>query len=112
MQEEYLSPSHWSGQGAPSSWLADLKQGVPGRSGREAGAGGCLRQAGREWTHQDFLWEKRPMLILTALSCGFSRRRGLDPTWLWCRPAATALIGPLVWDPPNAAGATPPQKKR
>ena len=22
--------------------------------------------------------------------------------WLWCRPAATALIGPLAWEPPYA----------
>ena len=31
-----------------------------------------------------------------------------DPTllWLWCRPpAATALIRPLAWEPPYAAGA-------
>ena len=34
------------------------------------------------------------------------RRRGLDPVllWLWCRPAATALIGPLAWEPPYASG--------
>ena len=25
---------------------------------------------------------------------------------LWCRPVATAPIGPLAWEPPNAAGAT------
>ena len=25
--------------------------------------------------------------------------------WLWCRPAATALIQPLAWEPPYAAGA-------
>ena len=30
-----------------------------------------------------------------------------DPTllWLWCRPAATAPIQPLAWEPPYAAGA-------
>ena len=30
-----------------------------------------------------------------------------DPVllWLWCRPAATALIRPLAWEPPYAAGA-------
>ena len=29
-----------------------------------------------------------------------------DPSlmWLWCRPAAVALIGPLAWEPPYAAG--------
>jgi len=25
--------------------------------------------------------------------------------WLWRRPAATALIRPLAWEPPYAAGA-------
>ena len=30
-----------------------------------------------------------------------------DPAllWLWCRPAATAPIRPLVWEPPYAEGA-------
>ena len=28
-----------------------------------------------------------------------------DPVllWLWCRPAATALIQPLAWEPPYAS---------
>ena len=25
--------------------------------------------------------------------------------WLWVRPVATALIRPLAWEPPYAAGA-------
>ena len=34
-------------------------------------------------------------------------RRGSDPVllWLWCRLAATALIGPLAWEPPHATSA-------
>ena len=41
------------------------------------------------------------------MSCGAGCRRGSDPAllWLWCRPAATAPIGPLAWEPPYAAGA-------
>ena len=41
------------------------------------------------------------------MSCGVGCRLGLDPKllWLWCRPAATALIRPLAWEPPYAAGA-------
>ena len=29
-----------------------------------------------------------------------------DPAllWLWCRPAATALIRPLAWEPPCSIG--------
>ena len=35
------------------------------------------------------------------------RRLGSDPTllWLWRRLETTALIGPLAWEPPRAAGA-------
>ena len=42
-----------------------------------------------------------------AVSCGVGRRRGSDPAWLWLwwRRAAVALIRPLAWDPPYAAGA-------
>ena len=37
---------------------------------------------------------------------GVGRRHGWDPEllWLWCRPAATALIRPLVWEPPHSVG--------
>ena len=31
--------------------------------------------------------------------------------WLWCRPAATALIGPLAREPPYAASAALKRKK-
>jgi len=37
-QVVYLSPSHWSGQGAHSSQLANLKQIVTGRRGKGGGA--------------------------------------------------------------------------
>ena len=41
------------------------------------------------------------------MSCGVGHRLGLDPTllWLWRRPAATAPIRPLAWEPPYATGA-------
>ena len=32
--------------------------------------------------------------------------------WLWCRLAATALIGPLAWEPPYAMGATQKKTKK
>ena len=36
-----------------------------------------------------------------------------DPAllWLWCRPAVTALILPLVWEPPYAIGAALKRQK-
>ena len=41
------------------------------------------------------------------------RRHGLDPSvlWLWCRPVATAPVGPLAWEPPYATGAALEKKK-
>ena len=47
------------------------------------------------------------------MSCGVGCRRGSDPTLLhlWCRPGATAPIGPLAWEPPYATDTAPPQKK-
>ena len=41
------------------------------------------------------------------MSCGVDCRRDSDSAllWLWCRPVAAALIGPLAWEPPYAAGA-------
>ena len=44
--------------------------------------------------------------IGVAMSCSVGHRRGLDPAllWLWRRPAVTALIRPLAWEPPYATG--------
>ena len=51
-----------------------------------------------------------------AVSCGVDHRHSSDPVWLWlwCRLEATALIGPLAWEPPYATGVTleKRQKKR
>ena len=48
------------------------------------------------------------------MSCGVSRRRGLDPELLglWCGPAATAPIRPLAWELPYATGAALENAKR
>ena len=48
------------------------------------------------------------------MSCGIGCRCGSDPEllWLWYRPEATALIGPLAWEPPHAAGAVLEMEKR
>ena len=48
------------------------------------------------------------------MSCDVGCRHGLDPVllWLWCRPAATALIRPLAWKPPYAAEAALEVAKR
>ena len=48
-------------------------------------------------------WVKDPAL---PVSCGVGHRCSSDPVllWLWHRPAATAPIGPLAWEPPYAQG--------
>jgi len=51
------------------------------------------------------------------VSCGVGCRRGSDPAllWLWCRPVATASIGPLgplAWEPPCAARVALEKAKR
>ena len=47
------------------------------------------------------------------MSCDVGHRRGsdLELLWLWCRPAATAPIRPLAWEPPYASGAALKRKK-
>ena len=48
------------------------------------------------------------------MRCGVGGRCGSDPAllWLWRRPVATALIQPLAWEPPYAAGAAQEMAKR
>ena len=48
------------------------------------------------------------------MSCGVGRRCGSDLVllWLWCRPAATAPIQPLAWEPPYATVAVLKRQKR
>ena len=48
------------------------------------------------------------------MSCGVGQRGGSDPALLWlrCRPAATALIQPLAWEPPYAMGSALEKTKR
>ena len=48
------------------------------------------------------------------MSCSVGCTHGSDPKllWLWHRPAATAPIGPLDWEPPYAEGAAVKRKKK
>ena len=57
---------------------------------------------------------RAPWVKDLAMSCGVGCKCGSDPVLLWlcCRPAATALIGPLAWEPPYAAGAALGKAKR
>ena len=48
------------------------------------------------------------------MSCGVGLRCGSDPKllWLWCKPTAVALIGPLPWEFPYAWGVALKSKKK
>ena len=48
------------------------------------------------------------------MSSAVGRRRGLDLAllWLWRRPAATAPIRPLAWEPPCATGVALEKAKK
>ena len=64
--------------------------------------------------------QDRSLALLSGLrirrccELGVSHRCSSDPVllWLWCRPAATAPIGPLAWEPPYAMGAALQKTKR
>ena len=48
-----------------------------------------------------------------AVSCGVGLRRAWDPAllWPWYRPAATAPVAPLAWEPLYAVGTALKKKK-
>ena len=58
--------------------------------------------------HQDW---SLASLSGVAVSCDVGHRQGLDPVWLWDRPAATAPIRPLAWEPPYAMGTALKRQK-
>ena len=49
-----------------------------------------------------------------AVSYGVGHRHGLDLVllWLWWKPVAAALIGPLAWEPPYAMGVALKRAKK
>ena len=52
--------------------------------------------------------------IRCCCGCGVGCRHGSGPVllWLWCRPVATAPIGPLAWESPYAAGVALKKKRQ
>ena len=45
------------------------------------------------------------------MSIGHRRGSDLALLWLWCRPAAAALIQSLAWEPPYDAGVALKKKR-
>jgi len=54
----------------------------------------------------------RSLASLSGLRIRCCHSSGPALLWLWRRPVATALIGPLAWEPPYAAGAALEKKKK
>ena len=54
------------------------------------------------------------LTIILKKECSVGCRHDSDPMLLWLqhRPAATALIRPLAWDPPYAVGAALEKARR
>ena len=48
------------------------------------------------------------------MGCGVGCGCGSDPAllWLWCRPAAVALIEHIVWELPHATGTAQKSEKK
>ena len=79
----YLSPSHGSGQGAHSSWMADLKQTVTGRRRKEdwGGGGGGGGVTGRCFSQNRSKMEspRFPLIEKTLLSTIWETEQGRRP---------------------------------
>lgn len=56
----------------------------------------------------------QPLGSSVDVGCGIGHRVGSDPVllWQWRRPAAAALIRPLIWELPCAAGAALKKRER
>ena len=57
------------------------------------------------------LQKLRPPTAGTQVQCRLKMRLGSHEL-LWCRPVATALIRPLAWEPPYAAGVAQEMEKK
>ena len=56
-------------------------------------------------------WVKDPLLPWAVVWVA-DAARDLVLLWLWCRPAATALMRPLAWEPPCTAGVALEKDKK
>ena len=75
MQVIYLSPSYWSGQGAHSSWLDNLKQIVTERRGKEEGG---HRKAFQQNGVIKISFDRKDIMLLSTLWCTCPRPAVLE----------------------------------
>ena len=59
----------------------------------------------RMWVQSVALLSGLRIQLCNELWCRSQTRLGSALLWLWHRPAETALIRPLAWEPPYAMGA-------
>ena len=58
----------------------------------------------RLWVRSLVLLSGLRIRLCRELWCKSKSGSDLVLLWLWCSPVATALIGPLAWEPPYAVG--------
>ena len=96
MQEMYLSPCHWSGQGTHSSWLASLKQIVTGRRGKEEGG---LKKAFQPKPEQNGVtkisFDRKDIMLLSTVPN--SRVSPGKPSPLHLLQASVSIPAAWVW---------------
>ena len=57
-------------------------------------------------------WVKDLALLLAVVYIGCRHSSDLVLCWLWCRPAAVALTGPLAWETSICCESGPKKQKR
>ena len=86
------------------------KKGRKGKKCRSSRCGSVVRNPTN--IHETRTWVRSLALfsglrIHLAVSCGVGHRHSSALLWLWCRPAAVALVRPLAWELPYASGGAP-----
>ena len=102
------APPTWygTGFGIPGYW--------PGGGGGYWPVGGYCAGGGYWPGGGGGYWPVGGYCAAAAGGGGAGRRCSSDLVllWLWCRPAATAPIGPLAWEPPYATSAALEKTKK
>ena len=92
--------------------MAQIKNSTSGSSRNGAGETNLTRNHEVASLISDLAQWLKDLALL--VSCGVGHRDGSDLMllWLWCRPAAVALIGPLAREPPYTWGVCLKSKKK
>ena len=127
MQVIYLSPSHWSGQGAHSSWLANWKKLLLQKEVKRKGvSGGSSAKTRAKWSNKISFDRKDIMLLSTIspfhffnqiffssnslimvhISCSIVSIRSILAWWGGCPSCFVRAVSINLWISPLAQGIT------